>query len=452
MDRLSPPVMSLETPFTEESLRRPGLPSTSRRLDLVEHQAKALLTSVSIPTLPAQLVRGVEDLRSLTYPLRLKSQVHWSNCQALGGVIQVNNRLDAIAACQTLLHRAIRGEYPGALLAEPVYLAGKTLQVTLSARTSARTGSARTGDRAPSLLLSGSSLPSEAQGATQDLTSRGGARSPVQVVPIEISAGDRPREQGLALGQCLGLQGPALQALGDVVDKMHDLFSWANIKFLSLSPLEIRADGQVLALDVQVRFASPAKAWQCQLENLLLPSRSAPPLVHLEGNIGVLGSSVGRTLATVEQLKQAGGQAAAFVAFQGASDVPRPAPTPLTPQANMCLELHQQWQRHQYEQITQALYRLSRLRDVRVIVVNWRGLSTSCCTVAEALLSHLRLTARPGPVSARPVPLVVRLTGTDVAAGLALLEGTEVTVAANLEAAIAPSIGLSRLPRPCYTA
>lgn len=407
--------------------QRQSQASSSRRLDLVEYQAKALLASVAIPVLPSQLVHGVEDLRSLTYPVLLKSQVHWDNRQGEGGVIQVRDRLDAIAACQTLLHRSIQGEYPEALLAEPIYSAEHEIQVSLMR--------AAPGD-SPRLLL---------RGSVNQLSS--------ESVLLEVAEDGDSLADGITLGQRLGLRGPALKAFGDIIKKVHNLFSWANLKFLALSPVAIRADGHAVALDAQMRFAVPSLTWQSQLDELLLPRRSAPPLVHLDGNIGILGSSVGRTLATVEQLKQAGGSTAAFVAFQNSAFTTSLSHPPAGRRGDapgpLAVPLEQHWQVQQRRQLTQSLCNLSRLREVKATIVHWRGGSVSCRIVAEALLVYLRLAARPG-LSARPMPVVVCWKGAEAATGHQLLEGTDVTVVSSLEAAIAQAMGFSKLSSRSY--
>ncbi len=397
--------------------------------DLLEHQLKQMLRDAGIPVLASQLISKAQDLKRLrlTYPIVLKSQVHSGAIASAGGVATITNTIDAITAAHRLFDTQIQNEYPEYLLAEALHDADH--YVGLGIKRDEHTGQ---------LLLQGWQLEKGPKGDLAERSSQATSSSmatpprPHQIVLEKFS-----RSGTQSLGQQLGLKGPCLESLSDIVEKMHILLEWLNLQSLVIEPLAFGHDGKAIALGGQIRFTESALEQQPQLTKLFSPKPEvAPPVVQLEGNIGILSNGMGRAMTTVDSLKQAGGEAAAFVCVK-------------EQQGAVARQVHKavQQSRRTQERMGQALENLARLKDVKLILVNWSGLAGSCREVAETIVKYFHMTSQHRHLRGTklPVPLVVRLTGPEAEQGRSLLQEVGIVAVDSLEEAIAEGIGLAKI-------
>jgi len=475
--------------------------------ELSLEQAVSLFQSVEIPVLVAQRVHHRSDFRKLIlqYPCHLRGPGE----DGLG--IAVTNRIDAIAACQTLMSRKVNGIFPEYLLIEGDYSSER--QLSLSMDLDERSGEVTL--CASDVQRPGGSLPLEANGIAQT------------VQPVGFSP-----EDGLAFANRLGLDGQERDGLARLLEKLYILMTWAGLTHCRLESLVIGQIGEAIALRGQLRFgqSSPLRhqaeaarqagialhptrlthgsltatespkgnegKTHCEpsfgeatgqtqrAEAVCCPEDGSeqlnsgfflpPRVVRLgEGNIAVVSNGFSRTMATVEQFQQRGGSVAAFVSLLdgGGTELQTPKPEHLSGDAGQDEALLLGSQQGEIEsspkqvsnfaqeetqgldafsqkrQLCQALQALARLPRIKVILINWRCTRFPCRILADALVEYQRQLSRQGRRSASSLSLVVRLVGEGAEAGSQRLRGEEIEVEESLEGAIACSLGLARMGR-----
>ncbi|MGD1937488.1 MAG: ATP-grasp domain-containing protein [Cyanophyceae cyanobacterium] len=283
-------------------------------MDLLEYQAKALFAENGIPILPSQQIASVSDIRHLKipYPVMLKSQVRAQGRGRSGGVRMATNTVDAVAAAQSIFRLPIRGQCPKVLLAEAHYKVQRELYLAVILDHNARR---------PLLLGAASG------GMDADL-------SPEQVAHVLVEEDFSPfYVRRLALS--MGLRGALMRSVALVAERMYRLFVQRDLDLVEINPLGVGADGMVMALDGKVRVNDNALERHPMLLQML--QRSLPPgadsvgatsegqnpvnppekgdrpqWTPMNGNVSVVCNGRGLTLATVDWVMRAGGQAAGF--------------------------------------------------------------------------------------------------------------------------------------------
>jgi len=164
-----------------------------------------------------------------------------------------------------------------------------------------------------------------------------------------------------------------------------------------INPLALTPEGELVALDAKMEIDDSALFRHPEFTGMAEEEEGDPleaearrrgiQYVKLDGYIGVIGNGAGLVMATLDEVKRAGGSAADFLDIGGGakSDLVKDS-----------VELI--------------------LSDARVkgLLLNVFGGITRCDEVAEGLLEALS-GAKPS------VPIVVRLTGTEAEAGRRLL-------------------------------
>jgi len=214
----------------------------------------------------------------------------------------------------------------------------------------------------------------------------------------------------------LGLAGAAAgQAVG-VMRALDKAFTAFDASLIEINPLVVTAAGDLLALDVKMVLDDNAQFRHAELAALrdedeidpaeLEAQRYNLNYVHLEGNIGVMVNGAGLALATVDLLKEQGGEPADFM------DV-RPEAT--------------------RAQITHGFKLLLRNPAVSAILVNiYGGGILRCDTVAEGIAAACK-------EAGLNVPLIMRAAGTngELARKILMSQGIPVTFAQTLAQAAA---------------
>ncbi len=295
-------------------------------MELLEYQAKALFSEIGIPILPSQRIDNPRDLKGLKipYPVVLKSQVRTGGRGKAGGVRFVENTIDAVAAAQTIFHLPIVGEYPDVILAEAKYDAEREfyLAVMLSRSVSR-----------PVLLGS----------------QHGGLRVEAAVDAIQqvVVEYDFSPFYARRLAIKMGLTGTLIETVSDIVEKMFHLFVNYDLDLVEINPLAVSINGGLMALDGKVTVNDDALDRHPHLLNLLsgghgspldIPKRESPfklKALQPNGQIALVCSGSGLTMATLDLLSQHGGAAACCLTL--GRSVPShvahvPSPLPLPPQ------------------------------------------------------------------------------------------------------------------------
>ena len=255
-------------------------------------------------------------------------------------------------------------------------------------------------------------------------------------VEIEKVAAERPerifRESipvtGLApfysrkLAFSLGL-GPALiPNASRLITAIYDAFCASDASLVEINPLVVTSADDVLALDAKVTLDDNALFRHADLRELrdleeeepleIEASKYSLSYIRLDGTIGCMVNGAGLAMATMDIIKLAGGEPANFLDVGGGANA---------------------------EQIRNAFVILTSDRNVRAVLINIFGGILRCDVLAEGVIAAV------GQLDVR-VPIVIRMEGTNVEEGRAMLEasGLNFSTAATMGEAAERVVALSR--------
>ncbi len=213
---------------------------------------------------------------------------------------------------------------------------------------------------------------------------------------VEPAVGMQPfQARELAFG--LGL--PAAQVSQAVAAMLgaYRAFRELDATMVEINPLVVTKDGQVLVLDVKMSFDDNALFRRPNVAELRDYAQEDPreaeatehglDYVALDGDIGCIINGAGLAMATMDMIKHAGGEPANFLDIGGGASPDR---------------------------VAVAFRIVLSDRNVKAILVNVFAGINRCDWVAEGVVRAVREVQLP-------VPLVVRLAGTNVEEGRRIL-------------------------------
>jgi succinyl-CoA synthetase beta subunit len=219
--------------------------------------------------------------------------------------------------------------------------------------------------------------------------------------------------QGRDLAFAMGLSGPSIGKFVAFCKGLYRAYLETDASLVEINPLVVTKDGDLVAGDAKFNFddnalfrhpdvaamrdadeedANEAKAHEFDLA-----------YITLDGNIGCMVNGAGLAMATMDTIKLVGGQPANFLDVGGGATK---------------------------EKVTAAFKLILSDSKVKAVLVNIFGGIMKCDVIAEGIIAaakEVKLT----------IPLIVRLEGTNVEQGKALLRnsGLAITPADNLRQA-----------------
>ncbi len=212
----------------------------------------------------------------------------------------------------------------------------------------------------------------------------------------------------LAFG--LELDKKQVRQFGAIIKQMYQLYLDCDAGLIEVNPLITTTDGDVLALDAKINIESNALFRQPKLVELRDESQEDAAeneaaehdlnYVSLDGNIACMVNGAGLAMATMDVIKLFGGDPANFLDVGGGATA---------------------------ERVASAFKLILRNADVQAILVNIFGGIVRCDLIAEGIVAAVKEVGVE-------VPVVVRLEGTNVDKGRALLadSGLDIIAAENL--------------------
>jgi succinyl-CoA synthetase beta subunit len=214
----------------------------------------------------------------------------------------------------------------------------------------------------------------------------------------------------------LGLSGNAFKEMTKFVESLYTAYIKSDSSLFEINPVLKTSDDKILAVDAKVTIDDNAlyrhKAYinlrDLREENPIEVEAKEVGLnyVDLDGNVGCMVNGAGLAMATMDLIKQAGGEPANFLDVGGTADAAR----------------------------VEAAFKII-LKDpaVKAILINIFGGIVRCDRVAQGVIDAYK---NMGTIN---VPIIVRLQGTnaDIAkelidnSGLAVLSATEFQEAAD---------------------
>ena len=366
-------------------------------MDIHEYQAKRVLSGFGVPvprgvpvTEPGRVEAAVDELGGPVWVV--KAQIHAGGRGKAGGVKVRTDRDAAVATARALFGTVLVTHQtgPGGREVRRVYL--------------------EEGARIARESYLSAAVDRESGGVALMASRRGGmdieavaAESPDEIVTVAIDAasGFQPfHGRRVAFG--LGLAGAAAKAAAGVARAVYDAVIGTDASLVEINPLVETEDGALLALDAKMSFDDNALYRHADIAALRDECEEDPAeraasahglsYVKLDGAIGCMVNGAGLAMATMDIIKLHGGAPANFLDVGGGATRAR---------------------------VTEALKIILRDRNVRGILVNIFGGIMRCDVIAEGIV------AAAGEV-ALDLPLVVRLEGTNVEKGKAILAGAKI--------------------------
>jgi succinyl-CoA synthetase beta subunit len=252
------------------------------------------------------------------------------------------------------------------------------------------------------------------------------AKTPEKIVtepidPLIGIAGFQARKIAFALG----LRDKLVGQLGALLAALYRAFNETDASLIEINPLVVTDDGRIVCLDAKMSFDDNGLFRHPDIRELRDPNEEDPAeteaakfdlsYVHLDGNIGCMVNGPGLAMATMDIVKYYGAEPANFLDVGGGADTQKVA----------------------------AAFRIL-LSDPRVkaVLINIFGGIMQCDVLAQGVVEA----AKEVKLN---VPLVVRMEGTNVDKGRAILKdsGLKVIAAGDMADAarrVVEAIGLTR--------
>jgi succinyl-CoA synthetase beta subunit len=203
--------------------------------------------------------------------------------------------------------------------------------------------------------------------------------------------------QSRKLGFGVGLDPGQVVKLTRLLNGVFDAFRATDASLIEINPLVVTGAGDLLALDAKMNFDDNALYRHAEIRELrdlgeedpleIEASKFSLNYIRLDGNIGCMVNGAGLAMATMDIIKLAGGEPANFLDVGGGANA---------------------------EQIRNAFKILMSDRHVRAVLINIFGGILRCDVLAQGVIAAVQELGVP-------VPIVIRMEGTNVEEGKRLL-------------------------------
>ncbi len=375
-------------------------------MKLHEYQAKALLREHGIPVPDGDVAETPAEAkkiaRRIACPVMVKAQVLVGGRGKAGGVKKAVSPEEAEARARDIIGMSIKGiTVRKVLVARAVDIASEFyLSLTVD----------RTGKTVQCIASASGGMEIEEVAAHQ----------PEKIVRFALDprAGTVRSRHFDQLARAF----PASTAgqAWDILEGMYRLFASKDCSLVEINPCALTPEGRLVAADAKVIIDDNALYKHPELETYRSPEEygademearaSGLSFVSLDGTIGCIVNGAGLSMATMDLIKHFGGSPANFLDVGGSSNP---------------------------EKVLNALRIILKNKRVQAILINIFGGITRCDDIARGILM-----AR-GSLSI-PVPLVIRLIGTNEKEGRAILSGAGIDAYDDLTAAVKGVVARAR--------
>ncbi len=233
------------------------------------------------------------------------------------------------------------------------------------------------------------------------------ANQPEKIIKVAIDpiAGLQPYQtRKIAFG--LGLKGDQIKQLAAIMKALYQIFTCHDLSLIEINPLIVTKEGQLMALDAKLGIDDNALFRQPDMVEYRDKTQEDPleleaeehglNYVPLDGNIGCMVNGAGLAMATMDEIKLQGGEPANFLDVGGGTTA---------------------------EKVAEAFKLILSDDNVKAILVNIFGGIVRCDLIADGIIRAVKEVGVD-------IPVIVRLEGTNVDQGKALLAGSEVDIIA----------------------
>jgi succinyl-CoA synthetase beta subunit len=376
-------------------------------MNIHEYQARALLKAQGIPMLDGDVASTPTEAEAIARRLGrtvvIKAQVHAGGRGKAGGVRLAKNPAEALDHAAEILGMQIKGLTVQKVLVVPAAeIASESYLGLIMDRESQR----------PVFMVS------SAGGVDIEEVA---AKTPEKIVRLGVdpSYGLFPH-QALALAFALYQDFGQVKATAKIMEQLYTAFLANGASLAEINPLVTTPDGRVLALDAKIVIDDNELFWRPDLgllrdDTAEEPSEAAArranlSFIKLDGNVGCVVNGAGLAMATMDLVKFYGGEPANFLDIGGSSSP---------------------------EKVINALKIITQDAHVKAILFNIFGGITRTDDVANGIVAA----TRQFKVN---VPIVIRLTGTNEAEAIKILNGVGMRALSDMDQAVEQVVKLAR--------
>ncbi len=208
----------------------------------------------------------------------------------------------------------------------------------------------------------------------------------------------------------LGLSGAAFKDMVDFVQKLYAAFIGADASLFEINPCLKTSDDRIIAVDAKVALDDNALYRHADLEALRDTTEEDPTdveaqsydlnYVKLDGNVGCMVNGAGLAMATMDLIQLSGGEPANFLDVGGTADAQR---------------------------VENAMRLMLKDDNVKAILINIFGGIVRCDRVAQGVVDAYQ------KIGTIPVPVIVRLQGTNADLGKKIIDESGLKVYGAIE-------------------
>lgn len=382
-----------------------------------EYQAKEILKEYGIPIPRGSLVSSPEEAGKTVQDLGakvivVKAQVHAGGRGKGGGVRLVRSPKETEEAVREILSRPLVTRQTGPQ--------GKVVRKILLEEGCSIEREHYAGIALDRKLECPVIMVCEEGGVEIEEVAR---RSPEKIIKEAIDpAFGLENFQARRLALALNLRGPLFGAGAKLLMALSRTFVEKDASLAEINPLVVTASGELIALDAKMNFDDNGLYRHPEIANLRDPHEEDPKemrakqsdlnYISLQGNIGCMVNGAGLAMATMDIIKLHGGEPANFLDVGGGATK---------------------------EAVCEGFKILLEDPNVRAVLVNIFGGIMRCDVIAGGIVEAIR------EVEIK-VPLVVRLEGTKVREGRAILKssGLSIIAAENMKEAAQKAVAAAR--------
>jgi len=332
-------------------------------MNLLEYEAKSILTKFSIPTPKSVLFHRGDPL--LIAPVVLKSQVHTGGRGKAGGVVVVRDQAEVEHTAHDILRLEINNEKPVTLLAEEVLDIVQEYYLSLTIN--------RVTAESELIAHNKGGIDIESHSESEFL------RKPITK--------QNTQELGSTLAEYYGIPGQEF-ALQELLSNLYTCFTSSDCLLLEINPLILTEQGALVAGDCKMTLDDDASFRHTDWRFEQAPSNANFVTLDAKGTVATIANGAGLAMATVDAVKQVGLTPANFLDIGGGATV---------------------------ETIVASFQKIIELPNIDTIIINIFGGIVRCDDVAAAIL-EARKQFKSLPT------LYIRLSGNRSSEAAALLE------------------------------
>lgn len=382
-----------------------------------EYQAKTLFSQFDIQTPKGILIDAVTQASDACNTLGgnvwvVKAQVHAGGRGKGGGVILCRSIAEVESACERLLGTQLitpQTDAKGLPINQLLIEAGQNIERE---------------------LYLGLLVDRRTQKITVLASTEGGmdietvaSETPEKIMSVGVEPlGTLSAQDCTLIAEKLALDAELSEQFNKTLLGLYAIFTQKDVSAIEINPLITTKEGQLLALDGKIDFDDNAlyrhqdilalRDTSQEDEKEMLASEYQLSYISLDGTIGCMVNGAGLAMATMDLIESSGGSPANFLDVGGGTTTQR---------------------------VAKAFEIIQTEANVKGILVNIFGGIVRCDLIAEGILQAIEKVDLT-------LPIVVRLEGTNAAAGLELLnkEGVNIHTEADLAKAAIKIVALSK--------